>query len=370
MSKSKSTSNDFRASGIVVHVLNYQKSKSSTDYEPIKKYYDNFKEKWFQQVEDYLDRNSFESEFDYKLHRAVETFNDGKSKDLAAKNQWSSTGRFNRWFFRVLTNWKSNVKNSSFRAKKRPAVQCPICGRFVTRITEEHLQHVKTVSDLPKYMHWDGQIFEIATKPKSAAVCWGEYTSAKMRDLQNGNTTEYKDMKRKVKWPWKTDDGKRAVFCPLSKRIVPVINDEYLNTLSASVNRYAEPYSWEQFIELHPYTLIQSEMFSLEYDSMERQSETPFKNTVCVDRRIPGSVSGIDHNSVSSGNVPMDYSDTFDMITKNISDNTDREILKLVAIGYEFDQISETLNIKRADIRRRIKRIKEVNKELEASLVR
>ena len=85
---------------VTEQVVKYQKSQSNDDFVPISEYYNDYKEVWYQQIEDYLDRDDFDAEFNFKLLRAVDSFNNDKAQELASKNNWSHVGSFNRWFYR------------------------------------------------------------------------------------------------------------------------------------------------------------------------------------------------------------------------------------------------------------------------------
>jgi hypothetical protein len=340
----------------------YRDCRRSEDFLPILFYYENYKDVWFAQLSDYMDRMTFESEFDFKLVHAINTFDPEHAEKNAVAKGLSRLGNFNRWFYKILTNWKSNVKTSSFRLKKRPPVTCPVCGRRVGRIDENHLQHWKTKSDLPRFMFWKGKIYDVFTKPAVYAVTWGDKTAAKWADFRAGKFKDYNDEKRRIRWPWRLPDGSRGVLCPFTKRIVPEITEEYIRSLPDKHSRYAEPTSWEEFVIRHPNALIQSEPYSLDHTVRDEESF------------LSGMVAGgrpedddLDYQEIQEGRVTQKYEYTFKTIEQCIHDEVDQGILKLIASGYEVDDIAETLEMEKKEVRRRIRAIRDC-KELEEML--
>lgn len=351
-------------------VLKYQETRDYDDYQPIQDYYNEYKEQWYGQLEDYMDRDTFNSEFDFKLSRAVDKFSDTQSKHLAGKYGWTDLGRFNRWFFKVLSNWKSNVKTSAFRLKKRPHIQCPVCNRFVGRIDVPHLEHYKSISDLPKYFVYKGEIFETSAVPRVNAVTWGAKTAAKWRALQKANTKEFAADKQRVEWPWKMKDGTKGVMCPFTKKIVPQITEEYIRKLPDKHSRYAEHVKWEDFIEMYPNSLMQSEIYSLEHSSFETsEGKSSLRENVAADKRSSPASGGFDYQDLCSGNIPSEFEYTFHTIDEMISNDVDRSILKLLAMGYSVEDISGALEIERKEVRRRMRGVRDNGKDLEKLLI-
>lgn len=343
-------------------VLKFQKSNNSLDYDQVKKYYDEYKEHWYSQISDYMDRTTFDSEFDFKLCRAVESFKIETADSIAASKGYTRLGAFNGWFYKILSNWKSNVKTSTFRLKKRPPVQCPVCGRYVTRIDSEHLEHFRSISDLPKYFVHDNEIFETSAVPRMNAISWGEKTQAKWRDLQRARIKDYTSEKKRVSWPWYLPNGKKGVMCPFTKNIIPAITIEYLRGLANSYSRYAEPMSWEVFVEKYPSSLIQSEIYSLD----QSMKEDGGKKMVLRDR-ISKHISqsgGFDYTQMCDGKIPAEFEHVFFTIEKMVSNAIDRDILKLIAVGYSIEDISDTLGIDRKEVRRRMRLVRDSNDEI------
>lgn len=347
-------------------VIKFQRTRDSRDYLPIQLYYDDYKDHWYNQLEDYMDRITFESEFDFKLCRAVESFDSVYASELAKKNSYNFLGAFNGWFYKILMNWKSNVKTSAFRMKKRPAVQCPVCGRFVGRIDDEHLQHYKTLSDLPKFFVTDGKIYETMTAPRAHAVCWGDRTAAKMRALWSGDVKTYAGEKRRVTWPW-WQDGKPMVVCPFTDDLLPIIDEKYLQSLPDQFSRYAEPMLFQSFIERHPTALIQSEVYSLDRTSGMREEDTLLRDYIAMDARVGGVTSGLDYASICSEKYGSDFEYAFRSIDECVTDPLDRNILKMVAGGYSIEDVADTLEMDKKEVRRRVRQIRE-NRELESRL--
>jgi len=331
----------------------------------------NIKNNRFSQLEDYMDRETFDSEFDFRLSRAVDKFSDQQSKHLANKNGWTDAGRFNRWFFKILSNWKSNVKTAAFRLKKRPSVQCPICGRFVGRIGKEHLEHFKGLSDLPRYFIWKEEIFETASVPRVNAVSWGIKTAPKWRSLRKSESKSYINDKHRVDWPWFLEDGEKGVICPFTKTIIRQITEDYIRTLPNKYSRYADPVEWEDFIEIYPSSIIQSEVYSLEHFIHEGRNneKTSLRNCISMDSRTSSSVETLDYEMICAGKIPIRYENTFHTIDLLVKSTTDRDILKLIAAGYLIEDISETLEIDKKEIRRHMRLIRDNITDLESMLI-
>jgi len=347
---------------VTEQVVLYRDSRQSEDFLPILFYYENYKDVWFAQLSGFMDRMTFESDFDFKLVHAINTFNPEHAEQNAIAKGLSRLGNFNRWFYKILTNWKSNVKTSSFRMKKRPPVTCPACGRRVGRIDENHLQHWKGKSDLPRFMFWKGMIYDVVTKPSVYAVTWGAKTAAKWRDMQAGKAKEHADEKRRVRWPWRLSDGSRGVLCPFTKRVVAEINEAHLRSLADKFSRYAEPLSWEEFVMRHPAALIQSEPYSLDHVVRDEES---FLSGMIADKRPENE--DLDYDEIKNGRVTVKYEYTFRTIEQCINDEFDQNILKMIASGYGVDDIAETLEVDKKDVRRRIRAIRDC-KELEQLL--
>ncbi len=351
---------------VTEQVVLYQESRKSDDYVPVKWYYDNYKEVWFRQLKDYMDRMTFDSEFDFRLVRAVDTFNAVAATEIASSRGLSFLGNFNRWFYKILTNWKSNVKTSSFRLKKRPSVQCPICGRFVGRIDVDHLKHYKTISDLPKHMTWKKNIYEVVTSPKVYAVTWGEKTVQKWKDLTTGEAKNQSQCRRRVRWPWRLRDETRGVLCPFTKKVVAELNDRYIRGLSDKHCRYAKPTSWEEFVFDHPSALIQSEIYDLDHAVGSDRDRVFLKDHIPVPEE--STFNGVDHEMIVEGKIPVSFEHTFNAIDVCIANDEDRDILKLVASGYSVEDIAETLETSKREVRQRMRSIRDSNKDLERML--
>lgn len=349
-------------------VIKYQRTRDNDDFVLIQQYYNSYQEIWYRQLSEYIDRESFESEFDYKLIRAVDTFDEAEARSLSKKFNWPLLGMFNRWFYRILSNWKSNVKTSSFRIKKRPPVLCPVCGRWVGRIDAEHLQHYKTIKDLPRFVVFQNHIYTVMAHPANRVVCYGENDRKKLSLLNQGDTTTFASEKKTKSWPWIMSDGKSGVFCPLTKKIVPNLTDEYIQQLSDRVNRYADPISWEVFIETYPNALIQAEIYSLDASTGE-DDDTCLRDQVSEDHRGVNFQFDLDLKHIRSNNVSAKYENSFYFIDQNVEDVIDREILKLFAIGYTMDDIASMLEIGKSEIKQRIKGVRSIAKDLEKCLM-
>lgn len=345
-------------------VILYQQTRDNDDFIPIYEHYESYKEVWFRQLCDYLDRESFNSEYDYKLARAVDLFDEKKARALSKKFNWSLLGMFNRWFYHILSNWKSNIKASSMRLKNRPSVLCPVCGRWVGKISAEHLQHYKGTRDLPKYVIYNEEIFATTLIPLGKVVSFGKYSRKKMISLNQGRVFG----KKKKGWPWKLPNGKSGVFCPLTKKIVSEITDDYIKSLPDKLNRYSTPYAWETFIEEFPNTLIQADIYSLD---KQIDAELSFGDQVPKDWKI--RATGLDLNIEQIREIDREdllkYENVFYFIDQYIEDTTDREIMKLLAVGYAAEDISSELNIAKAEVRDRIAAIRKLSQDLKNCLL-
>lgn len=345
-------------------VLEYQESRSGDAYIAVHAYYENYKERWYSDLQDYMDRSTFDSEFDFKLYRAVDTFNEVQARKLCAKYHWKFDGAFNRWFYACLRNWRSNVKTSAFRQKKRPSVQCPVCGRYVPRIDEIHLAHVKTKSDLPPVVRWENNIYAVYAIAGPLAVCWGEYSLKKFKDLTNGKTAEHSYEKSRVQWPWFTPDGRRGVFCPFTRQIVNQINTDYLLTLPKEQGRYARAISWQDFVEEYPNpVLIQSEIYSLDYHAAD--DDPSFQESIAS----PERAILMGHEEVARNQVSMEYEHVFYLIESHIEDEIDQKVLKLASVGYSDEDTASALEIPKKEVRQRKASIRNGSDELKRRLL-
>ena len=334
-------------------VIKYQTSHDDRDYLPIQMYYERYKDRWYNKVKDHIDRSSFDSDYDYRLVKAVESFDISTAEIIADKKGYNSLAAFNGWFYSCLSNWTNNIITSSYRMKKRPTVLCPICGRAVTNITEEHLKHYKTASDLPRCVLWHGNIFEVCMTPKSIITCWGEFTQKKMRELNKNITRPYVDSKHKMLWPWYDSKGNRAVLCPFTRKMIPKIDDNYIRSLPDEFNRYAEPIGWNTFIEKNPNALLHADIYSLDHIS-DDGSEISLSNYISKDMRFNQESSYMDWEMIKSGKSNTYYDQVFNIIDKYVS-GSNRNIFKLLAIGYSIDDIADTLNVDKKLIKETMK---------------
>ena len=346
-------------------VMLYKNTRDCKDYLPIQIYYDNFKNCWYSQIEDYIDRVTFDSDFDYKLSVAVNAFKMKTAKKIQKQKGYTAIGAFNGFFYQILSNWKSNIKTSSYRIKRRPSVQCPICGRMVGRLSMEHLQHVKSIKDLPKFLVWSGDIYEVCASPRLYATSWGENTNAKWSHLNNNDTKSFLCCKHRVRWPWKMDDGDSGVMCPFTHKIIKQIDDEYIKSLPNKYSRYADPISWELFIEKYPNTLMQSEVYDLSY--IVNDNDGQLQDYIDKNHRINIPSASVDYDKIKCGDIPLAFENAFYIIDNCVEDEVDKEIFKLIAGGHSIEDISNVLGMNRKEIRTRIKLAK--NDELRQMLL-
>lgn len=330
---------------------------------PIKEYYDEFKLVWFNQVSKYIDYPTFVSDFEFKLIRAVDTFDIVRAESLASKNKWSLKGMFNRWFFSIIKNWVRNVHTQGFGSKKRPHVQCPVCGKFVPKIDEEHLLHLRTTSELPSVIRYNNKIYNTYIKPKKSTVCWGDFSKQKMIDLCEGKRNGY--TKNSIKWIWKTEDGLPGVLCPLTNKIVKEINNQYISDLPKNLKHYAEPVEWSTFNTNYPNTILYVDPCSL--DQEKEDHNVSFYEQLIA----PESGSSVDVSELKNFSIPpnVKYQDTFALIDSHIGDKVENNICKLLCMGVPIDEIGNKIKESTKVVKSKIKHIQEKFSELKNGLV-
>lgn len=343
-------------------VLKCQKTRSSEDYLQVLNYYSNYKDRWYGDIQDYIDRETFDADFEFKLCRAIDTFDIEQALVLCEQYKWSSIGAFNRWFYAVLRNWKSNVKTSAYRQKNRPAVTCPVCGRSVQKIDEFHLAHYKTKSDFPRAFTWKGNIYSVEIEPGMHAYCWGEYGKVKLHQINNDKSKNHK--RNLVAWPWFLPDGSKGVMCPFTHKMVSVIDFEYIKSLPNKFNRYARPVSWQDFVEEFPFPmLIQSEIYSLDYHTADK--DMALRDNIAIEQQN----ESLSYEDLDSQRVTPQYEHAFYLIDQHIPDEVDRKILKLISIGYMDEDIAHVIGMDRKEVRNRKKNMKTEYLELYAKLL-
>jgi hypothetical protein len=343
---------------VTQQVVKYQKTHDNRDYLPIQLYYERYKDKWYNKIKDHIDRVSFDSDYDYRLVKAVDSFSMSKAKLIADKKGYGSLAAFNGWFYSCLSNWSNNIITSSYRMKKRPSVSCPICGRMVTNITEDHLKHYKTIGDLPKFVTWKNKIYEVCPIPKNVITCWGDYAITKMRNLNKGISKPYLNDKHKVLWPWHDSNGDPRVICPFTRKMVKQIDDEYIQSLPNEYNRYSEHIEWSSFIEKYPGTLLHADIYSL--DHLSSSNDISLADYVSTDLRVDQGNSYMDWQMIRNGVSNTKYDHVFKIIDRYV-DESDRDIFKLLAIGYTVDDIADTLNIDKKSIKDSMKTAKSLD---------
>ena len=351
-------------------VVRFKETRSNDDYIPIQEYYDDFKAFWFNRINEINDWETFEDDFNYKLFRAVDAFDHVYALSLARSRGWSLGGMFNRFFYAILSNWRANVKATSFRPKRRPVIQCPICDRMVTRIDIYHLQHYKTVKDLPKYMCYGNKIYEVPKKVSEQVVCWGDYTTSKWQSLNSDDSEKFLRYRRKVDWPWFDFDNEPMVVCPWTGRKVSQIDDNYIKSLPDQYSRYARPYTWEDFLENYPRCLIQSEMYELSFTEGPQDERNPahFSDMLYKDCRIGEKFDVMSAEEVLDGRVRPEYTRLFAIIDTWFDNEDERMVLKLSSVGFNASDIAEHSGINRSQVKRIIKRIRSEYPEFEQKL--
>ena len=333
-------------------VRSYQLTRSDRDFEQIKDYYDDFRDYWFAKVQELLDRDDFEREFYNKLHQAVETYNEEKAITLCRLRGWSLKQKFNRWFYRALQNWASNVRASKFRGKNIPSVVCPVCMREVSRIDERHLQHLRTVQDLPSVFEYGGRVYRTMLKPRKFA----RYYECSLRNALR----RLPDRSKKTSWPWYLHDGKTpGVLCPLTGDIVPEITNEYIQAMPAEHRHYAPPCTWDEFQQAHPSALPHAEVYSLEYGG---DGEAMFRDFVHVNARLTAAEIppySCFYEDLKKASVPIEYEFVVDAIRRYVVDPLEREILKLATLGYTEAEMCYRLCIRKAELNAKLRSLRQ-----------
>lgn len=349
------------ADGISVDekVKKFQENRSSDTFEQIGKYYDDFREFWYKQVNEYIDREDFDREWSTKLLHSVETYKEDKALDICRSNGWSMTQKFNRWFYRALKNWICNIKTQAFRTKRRPGILCPICYREVPKIEERHLSHIKTTKDVPKAFEYKGAVYKTFLKPKKEAKIF----EGSLKEVLKTHNVKALN----VQWPWYLDTGEIGVFCPFTKRIVSSITDEYISTLPDKFKYYAKPYTWLEFQQEFPSYMVHSEIMSLDYSGNEKNNRV-FMDSVKTNKRILGGAFPSYLCSVSELDLSIEYEYVIDAIEKNVLDEIDKDILKYIIIGHDIRYVCDELGITRKEIKDRLVNLKK-NKSLEMFLI-
>lgn len=345
-------------------VMKYQATKDQKYYLMVLKHYAKYKEYWYQRVSEYIDRRSFDSEFALKLYQAICHFDISKALDLTRTKQTSQDGMFNRFFYQSMIHWKANIKSSCYRVKNRPCVLCPICGRWTTKIDEEHLKHYKTVKDLPRAFAYEGKIYQTRRTPGEFIASWGGYSGRKLHSI---NDMSNKWTQKKVDWPWHDKDGHRLVVCPYTKSLIPKIDNAYLKTLPDKYNRYATPMTWLEFDGMYPNTMLDTEIYSLEYQS-DSENEEFLVDNIEQDIRLARNEDLSDKQRTISNGLGSQYESLFLLIDSSLFDEKDRQLLKLIATGHENEEIAEFLQLNRKELSLRIENIRS-KKDIEETLL-
>ena len=75
----------------------------------------------------------------------------------------------------------------------------------------------------------------------------------------------------------------------------------------------------------------------------------------------------LDFDDVVSGKTPVIYEYVFHVIDQNIEDDTDKHILKMISAGYSVDDVADSLELSKKDVRTRMRAVKE-DKDFECLL--
>ena len=341
----------------------FQINKNSEDFLMIQQYYDDYFEHWYKKVEDLVEREEFRREWCSKLLHAINTYCEQKAIYICRTRGWSMNQKFNRWFYSALRNWISNIKTQAFRSKRRPGIVCPICLREVPKIEELHLRHIRTTKELPRVFEWNGEVYKTMLKPRKQAR---KYLCGLKEALKHPKSEQIS-----VKWPWRISNRK-GVVCPLTGNIIPEIVDIYLLKLPKRFRHYAKLYTWFQFQEEFPNYMVHSEVRSLDYqNAFSFQKDGAFVDYVRRDKRKTGGnfAPYTCFFGALRGSPPLEYEHTLMAIRKHVDDQTDREILMYMIVGYEPKDVCEELGISRNEFKERVGILKN-NRVLERTLIK
>ena len=209
------------------------------------------------------------------------------------------------------------------------------------------MQHYKTLSDLPSAVVWDGDVYEVCTTPKTYVYTWGVKTADKLNAINNKQAKKYSGEKRRVRWRWYDDDGKKAVLCPFTDNLIPEITNSYLISLPDKYNRYAPKTTWFEFTEAHPSCLIEMEVYSLDHMEGHTSDGEGFLRDQVPERSDVDTIPIMNYDKVLRDEIHLEYEFTFHSINECIKDPTDQYILKLATIGYQLRDIADALNLEK-----------------------
>lgn len=337
----------------------FQETRESDVFEIIGDYYDGFRDFWYKQVTEYIEKDDFDREWSTKLLHSIETYDEDKAMDICRSHGWSMNQKFNRWFYRALKNWICNIKTQAYRTKRRPGILCPICYREVAKIEERHLAHIRSTKDVPRAFEYKKIVYKTSLRPKNETKIF-ECKLKEALKMRNIKTTT-------IKWPWFLENGDPGVFCPFTKKIVPQITDEYIATLPAKHKHYAKPYTWFDFQKEFPSHMIHSEVMSLNYSDSDKSNRV-FIDSVKKDKRIVGGLFPSYLCSISDLELAIEYEHVINIIEKNVNDETDQYILKHIALGNDIKFLCDDLGISKKEFKERMLTLRQ-NKLLEMFLV-
>ena len=338
----------------------FQIERKTDYYIMIEQYYDDYKKFWYNQVQEFIEEEDFNREWCSRLLHSMETYREDKAIKISRLRGWSMKQKFNRWFYRALHNWISNIKTQAFRCKRRPGIICPICFKEIPKIEERHLRHLRTIRDLPKFFEYNGKVYKTTLKPHKKAKFFGHDLK---ETLKNPKMTF-------VEWPWKINETP-AVVCPFTKKIIPFIDDVYLSKLPKKYQHYAIPYTWTQFQQEFPSYLAHNDVMSLDFSrkTSSNKNGTFMEQIGMKNKRVfDASFAPYTCSFSELFNAPLEYEHSVKTINNCIQDNLDKKILKYLIIGYEIKDIYEELSISRKEYKERVNQLSK-NKVLEYSLV-
>ena len=344
-------------------VRSFQLTRNNDDFLLVKQYYDNYKDRWYKQVEGIMDHEEFYSKWCGKLLKSMNNYCEEKAIKLSRSKGWSMNQKFNRWFWRAVFNLVSNIITQHNQLKNYPGIVCPVCFKEVKKIESKHLSHVRTTKDLPKIFQYDGCVYKVMLKPRKEARI---YTCGLQEALKNP-----KCQTKGIPWPWKIN-GSPGVVCPFTKKIVEIIDNEYLSKLPRKYRYYAKPYTWFEFQNEFPNSMVRSEIMSLEFSDESDKKDQAFIDQVLAKKRLKGDFASYTCSYLNLGrrseSSPVEYEHAIKSIEKHVEDKTDKKILKYLMIGYELPDICEELNISRKEIKVRTALLQK-NKSLEKTLL-
>jgi len=236
---------------------------------------------------------------------------------------------------------------------------------MVSKIDVVHLQHYKTLKDLPNAYLYQGIIYQTRSRPGKFLTIWEKGNYPKLQRINDGD--DKKISKKKIDWPWFAEDGTPVVRCPFTKKKIRLISKEYIMNLPEKYSRYAKPMSWFEFDQNFPNTMLEADVYSLERES-DPIDGAEFGTKIYQDYRITQNQPEKTIGELKLDQASDIYENVFKIIDEQVSSATDRKIMKLIAMGYSVEDITDALEIAGKEIGKRMRSMKQLT-DLEESLL-